>query len=181
MVKDWKLSRSEQMNDYRIFKTRRDIRVSPKTGKEHDFFVIESPDWVNIVAVTEDEEIVFINQFRHGISRPTLEIPGGMVDEGEDPFECARRELLEETGYTSDRFIEIGKVHPNPAIFNNICYSFLALSAEKVCEPEFEGTEDIENVLLPVSKIDDLIKRGEVTHSIVINALYFYQKYQNEY
>ena len=181
MVENWKLKRSEAMNDYRIFKTRRDIRISPKTGKEHDFFVIESPDWVNIIVVTEDNEIVFINQFRHGISSPTLEIPGGMVDEDESPLESARRELLEETGYSSENFIEIGKVHPNPAIFNNYCYIFLALSAVKVSEPKFEGTEDIENVLYPASKIDELIKRGKITHSIVINALYFYQKYQNEY
>ncbi|MGI9535284.1 MAG: NUDIX hydrolase [Thermodesulfobacteriota bacterium] len=181
MVKDWKLKNSEAMNEYRIFKTRRDVRLSPRTGKEHDFFVIESPDWVNIVAVTEDEDIVFINQFRHGISRPTLEIPGGMIDKGEKPVDSARRELLEETGYASEKFIEIGLVHPNPAIFNNACYTFLALSAEKVSEPEFEGTEDIENVLYPVSKIDELIKNREITHSLVLNALYFFQKYQNEY
>lgn len=177
MVMDWKLKRSDAMNDYRIFKTRRDVRVSPKTGKEHDFFVIESRDWVNIVAVTEDDDIVFINQFRHGISGITLEIPGGIVDEGENPIETARRELLEETGYSSENFIEIGRVHPNPAIFNNICYTFLALSTKKVSEPTFEGTEDIENVLYPSSKIDKLIKKGEITHSIVINALHFYQKY----
>ena len=176
MIKDWKLKKSEALNDYRIFKTRRDIRMSPITGREHDFFVIESPDWVNIVALTEDEEIIFINQFRHGISRPTLEIPGGMVDDGENPAESARRELLEETGYTSDNFKEIGKVHPNPAIFNNTCYTFLASSAKKVCDPKFEGTEDIENVLHPASRIDELIKKGKITHSIVINALHFYQK-----
>lgn len=178
MIMDWKLKRSEAMNDYRIFKTRKDVRVSPKTGKEHDFFVIESLDWVNVVAEANDGKIVFIRQFRHGISQPALEVPGGIVDEGEDPIESARRELLEETGYTSQDFKEIGKVHPNPAIFNNICYTFLARSAKKVCEPKFEGTEDIENVLYPASRIDELIKKGEITHSIVINALYFYQQYK---
>ena len=174
MVEDWKLKSTNPLHDYRIFKTRADIRQSPRTGNEHEFYVLESPDWVNIVAITEDEQVVLINQFRHGVSKSVLEIPGGMIDEGEQPIVSAERELLEETGYVGEEFIQIGCVHPNPALFDNICYTFLAKSAKKIKEPEFEGAEDIETVLYPVSDIKNMIKSGEITHSLVLNALFFY-------
>jgi len=177
MVADWKLKSTKPLHDYRIFRTRSDTRVSPLTGKEHEFYVLESPDWVNIVAVTDAEEIVLINQFRHGISGTVLEIPGGMIDDGEEPKLSAQRELLEETGYTSNEFLEIGKVHPNPALFDNLCYTFLAKSAKKIREPEFEGTEDIETILYPSKDIMELIQKGEITHSLVLNALFFYMNY----
>ena len=177
MVEDWKLKSTKPLHDYTIFRTRSDTRVSPRTGKEHEFYVLESPDWVNIVAVTDAEEIVLINQFRHGISSSVLEIPGGMIDEDEAPIFSAERELLEETGYGSDEFIEIGKVHPNPALFDNLCYTFLAKSAKKIKEPKFEGAEDIETVLYPVSDIIKLIQSGEISHSLVLNALFFYMNY----
>jgi len=177
MAADWKLKSTKPLNDYRIFRTRSDIRESPRTGKDHEFYVIESPDWVNIVAVTDENNIVFIEQFRHGISGTVLEIPGGMIEDGEEPKLSAQRELLEETGYTSEEFIEIGKVHPNPALFDNLCYTFLAKSAKKIKEPEFEGTEDIETILYPSKDIMELIQKGDITHSLVINALFFYMNY----
>jgi len=177
MVEDWKLKSTKPLHDYRIFRTRSDTRVSPRTGKEHEFYVLESPDWVNIVAVTDSQEIVLINQFRHGISGSVLEIPGGMIDEGEAPILSAERELLEETGYAANEFIEIGRVHPNPALFDNICYTFLAKSAKKIREPEFEGTEDIETILYPSKDIMELIQKGEISHSLVLNALFFYMNY----
>ncbi len=174
MVEDWKLKSSKPLHDYRIFKTRADVRKSPRTGDEHEFYVLESVDWVNIVAVTKEEKIVLINQFRHGVSASVLEIPGGMIDEGEEPIVSAERELLEETGFAAEEFIEIGCVHPNPALFDNMCYTFLAKSAVKVNEPEFEGAEDIETVLYDVSDIKKLIKTRKITHSLVLNALFFY-------
>ena len=177
MVADWKLISTRPLNDYRIFKTRADIRQSPRTGNEHEFYVLESVDWVNIVAVTEDDQIVLINQFRHGVSESVLEIPGGMIDEDEAPIKSAERELLEETGYAAEEFIELGCVHPNPALFDNRCYTYLAKSARKIKEPEFEGAEDIETVLYPVTEIKKLIQTGKITHSLVLNALFFYLNY----
>ena len=177
MVADWKLKSTRTLHDYRIFKSRGDTRESPRTGIEHEFYVLESPDWVNIVAVTDDDQIVLINQFRHGVSSSVLEIPGGMIDEGEEPVLSAERELLEETGYAAEEFVEIGCVHPNPAIFDNQCYTFLAKSAKKIKEPEFESAEDIETVLYPFSDIKKLIQSGEITHSLVLNALFFYLNY----
>ncbi len=116
MVKKWDLIKSEKLNSYRIFSTRRDIGISPVTGKEYDFYIIEAPTWVNVVAVTADNHIVLIEQYRHGIKSVTYEIPGGMVDPGESSLDAAKRELIEETGYSSEDWLPLGEVHPNPAI-----------------------------------------------------------------
>ena len=179
MVKKWNRRLSKILNSYRIFNTRKDTSVSPQTGNEHEFYVIESEDWVNVVAVTDKEEIVLIKQYRHGIMDLTIEIPGGMVESGEDPLESAKRELLEETGYESDRWIMIGTVNPNPAIMNNRCYSYLALDAVDSGFQRLDGTEDIDVTTLPIDKVYELISKGEITHSLVICALHFYCKHKN--
>jgi len=132
------------------------------------------PEWVNVVAVTPKEEIVLIRQFRHGTRAVTLEIPGGMVDPGETPLEAARRELLEETGYGTENRRLLGTVHPNPAIQDNSCYTYLATGAVKISEQQTEGTEDIEVFTAPVSETDKMVLEGNITHSLVIAALYWY-------
>jgi len=143
MIKNWNLIKSEKINSFRVFSTRKDTSLSPITGEEHDFYVVEAPDWVNVIAVTPDNQVVLIKQYRHGIKSVTLEIPGGTVEPGESPIEAGKRELLEETGYASDNWVCIGKVHPNPAMQNNNCYTFLARDARRVQAQGFEGTEDI--------------------------------------
>lgn len=174
MIKKWKLIKSEKINAYKIFSTRKDISLSPVTGKEHDFYVVEVPDWVNVVAITSDNQVVLIEQYRHGTESVTLEIPGGTVDPGESSLEAGKRELLEETGYASDDWIGIGKVHPNPAMQNNACYTFLARGARKIQVQSFEGTEDIAVSLTPASNIQNLVSEGRVTHALVIAAFYWY-------
>ncbi|MGH7792436.1 MAG: NUDIX hydrolase [Thermodesulfobacteriota bacterium] len=179
MIKKWDLIKSEKLHTCRVFSTRRDVSVSPVTGKEHDFYVIEAPDWINVVAITPDDRIVLIKQYRHGIQSLTLEIPGGMVDPGESPLEAAKRELLEETGYASDEWVFIGMVHPNPAIQNNSCHMFIAKDVRKVQEPNFEGTEDIDSFLAPADHIPNLVAEGKITHSLVIGAFYWYCLYNS--
>ena len=180
MIKKWNVVESKQMGSYRVFSTRMDRSLSPVSGKEHDFYVIQAPDWINVVAITSDERIVLINQYRHGIQSVTLEIPGGMVDPGETPLQAARRELLEETGYTSDEWVYMGKVHPNPAIQNNICHMFLANGVKKVQEPNFEGTEDIDCFLAPAKDMPNLVAEGKITHSLVVGAFYWYCLYKDK-
>lgn len=174
MIKDWDLLKTAITETNRVFSVRRDTALSPVTGKEHDFHVIEAPDWVNVVAVTPKDEIVLIKQYRHGIRRVTIEIPGGMIDPGETPLEAAKRELLEETGYEAGGWEEIGKVVPNPAIQDNRCYTYLATSADKVKEPEFDNTEDIETYTVAGGDIINMVKDGQITHSLVLDAFYFY-------
>ena len=178
MVKKWKKLDSEQIANYRIFKMRKDVRRSPRTGAEHSFFVLESPDWVNVVALTPENQVVMIHQFRHGTAEITLEIPGGMVDSHEnDPAEAIRRELLEETGYAAEEIIHIGTVAPNPAFLNNRCYTYLALTARWQQEPQFDGAEDIAVELIPIEEIAGLIGNGRITHALVVAAFYHYENY----
>lgn len=174
MVKDWDLLNSVEVESNRVFRVRKDTALSPVTGKEHDFHVIDAPDWVNVVAVTTGGDIVLIKQYRHGIRSVTIEVPGGMIDPGESPLEAAKRELLEETGYEAQSWQLIGQVVPNPAIQDNRCYTYLAGSAVKIKEPEFDNTEDIETYTAAANDVTSMVKEGKITHSLVLDAFYFY-------
>ncbi len=132
MIKKWNVVSSKQLESNKIFSVRKDTSVSPITGNEHDFFVVEAPDWINVVAITEHDEVILIEQYRHGIQSVTVEIPGGMVDPGEEPLQTAKRELLEETGYAGNNWVSIGEVFPNPAMQNNKCYTFLLLTVKRL-------------------------------------------------
>ncbi len=171
----WPVVRSTPEADYRIFAVRRDRAVSPRTGREHPFIVLETPDWVNVVPVTRDGDAVMVRQYRHGLRQLTLEIPGGMVDAGEDPAESARRELLEETGYAPDRLVPLGWVHPQPAFQTNRCHTYLAVDCRRVTEPSPDAAEDLEVVLVPVASLPDRVAAGEITHGLVLAALYRYE------
>ncbi len=147
---------------------------SDRTGIEKDFFKLDFPRWVNIVACTEKKEIVLIRQYRFGSDRIELEIPGGAVDEGELPLEAGLRELLEETGYTGDNARIIGKVCPNPAIQDNFCYTVLVENVRKVAEPTLDEMEDIEVLTLSEDETFALIHDGTINHGLVLNGLMFY-------
>lgn len=174
MPKKWKLISSTPDKSYRVFNLRTDHACSPRTGESHDFFVMESRSWVNIIPITPDEQVVMVRQYRHGTRELTLEIPGGLVEAGDSPEEAARRELREETGYAGDRLILLGSVHPNPAIQNNECFTYLARNVYSAGEPEQDEKEDIEVVLHPLADIPGLIQKKEITHSLVVVAFYYY-------
>jgi 8-oxo-dGTP pyrophosphatase MutT (NUDIX family) len=148
------------------------IARSPTSGEEHDFYCIESAEWVNVVPVTTDGQVVMVRQFRHGSQTLTLEIPGGMIDAGETPAEAALRELLEETGYTAERAIPAGAVNPNPALFGNRVHTFVAPGVEKVAEIRNEGAEETWVELVPASEIPRLVRAGEIDHALVLAGLY---------
>ncbi len=175
MIEKWKIKKNTPLNDYKIFSTRRHSAISPFDGKSHDFYVIDSPDWVNIIAVTAKEEIVLIKQFRHGTKEITLEIPGGIIEPEESPLKCAKRELLEETGFTSSQWKRIGGMRPNPAIMSNHCTTFIARDCEKTSETSFDGTEKIETLLMSPQEVRRHLREGTINHCIVVAAfgLYF--------
>ncbi len=168
----WRRVESKKIADCRVFKVREDLSERAGDAKRATFFVVENPDWVNIIAVTVDEKVVLIEQFRHGAETIVLEIPGGMVDENESPENAARRELLEETGFSSDEFIYLGKSQPNPAIQNNWIYHYLALNCEKMAETKFDEHESVITKLVLLDEIPGLIRNEKITHSLVLAAFY---------
>lgn len=181
MVQKWDKLTSESLGDYRIFKARADTTRSPRTGKEHTFFVLEAPDWINVIPITPEGKVVMIHQFRHGNKEITLEIPGGMMDaEDPSPAETARRELLEETGYEVDDVIHIGSVAPNPAFLDNQLHTFLATNARWKQTPQFDGAEDIAVEEIDLAEIPHLIATGRITHALVVAAFYHYEHYKRE-
>ena len=178
--KPWPRISSRIDRSFRIFDLRMDRSVSPRTGEEYDFIVLESAPWVNVIALTDRDEVVLIRQYRHGIREVTLEIPGGLADETDDPLAAAKRELLEETGYRGEEWIDLGYVHPNPAIQNNRCHTFLALGAKPVGTQSLDDKEDIAVILKPLAEIPRLIQEGAITHSLVICAFWrFFMEYRS--
>jgi len=173
MLKNWKLLNSRIDKDYRIFKVRVEQAVSPRTAQAGEFYTLDSGSWVNVVPITETGDVVMIRQYRHGTHRVHLEIPGGLVDEA-DPRDAAKRELAEETGYEGDDAVFLGSVSPNPALFNNRCYTYLVENVQKTRPLSLDPNEDIEVELVPLAQIPLLISEGLVDHALVITAFQFY-------
>src|SRR5688572_15281470 len=122
----WRVVSRTPVRDYRIFRSMALRAAHPQTGAERDFTVLDVPDWVNVIALTRDDRVVLIRQYRHGVDDMRVEIPGGMVDPGEEHAAAARRELAEETGYTAASWRHVGSVEPNPAIQGNRLHTWLA-------------------------------------------------------
>src|SRR5436853_5185998 len=170
----WERLASEIAYACRIFSIRRDRSRFSRDDAEHEFHVLESTDWVNIIPVTTAQEVVLVRQFRHGIRDCTLEIPGGMVDADDaSPLVAARREMIEESGYDSDRVEALGSIHPNPAIQNNRCHSFVAYDVEARHDTHFDTTEETEVVLVPLARIPELVRAGDIDHALVVVAFHW--------
>jgi 8-oxo-dGTP pyrophosphatase MutT (NUDIX family) len=148
-------------------------RCELPNGYALDAHLLEYDDEIMIFALTKRQEVVLIKQYRHGVQQAILELPGGSVDEGETPLEAAKRELMEETGYASDIFIEVGHGSPNPAIYTNRIYSFLALDVEQIGKQSIYDAENIEVLLFPLDKVISMAKRGDLIHSLNITTLFF--------
>ncbi len=171
--KAWTLLESRTVSDHQIFRIRNDIYRFEPTGLTRDFVVMESPDWVNVVPITDDGQVVLIRQFRHGIRAVNLEIPGGIIDPHEPPEKAALRELREETGYTANHVRQLCRVRPNPAIQDNYQYCYVAEGCRLASRPKLDPFEHIEVVLFRLDEVPGLIQREEICNALVINAFYF--------
>lgn len=141
-------------------------------GNLLDATTFQFRSWANIVALTNENQVVLVKQYRHGIGEVMSEFPGGVVELGEDPMVGAERELLEETGYEASRFLQIGKIYPNPALQTNALHCFLALDVEKVAEQHLDAGEDIEVHLMPFDELVETAKRGEFPHALMTAVLF---------
>jgi len=157
--------------EYRIFTTTFEDLENPRTGRRMERVVVDAPDWVNVVALTPDREVIVVKQHRFGVSAPTIEIPGGMVDPGEEPIEAAMRELREETGYEAESWTALGHVAPNPAFLNNRCHHFLAEGCKVTGEQRQDPGEDIHVGAMPLDQMRARILDGSVDHSLVLSAM----------
>ena len=173
MVRPWKRLDISEIYKASIFTVRKERSRSERSGREHEFDILETSDWVNVIAVTAEGNTALIRQYRHGTREVTLEIPGGMVEQNEPPLEAARRELAEETGFTAERWEQIGVVEPNPAFQTNRTYTFIARGARRTVKPRPDPNEEIEVEQHPLKEIPGLMRDGTIKHALVVCAFFY--------
>ena len=170
-MKPWRRLGSERLTRCAVFDLDR-VRFEPPEGPARDFWVVDAPDWINVIPLTEERRVVMVRQYRFGIEGFTLEIPGGMCDRGETPEAAARRELREETGFEARDLVPLGWVHPNPAVQTNRCHTFLALGARPAGPQQPDEDESLEVSTVPLLDVPGLIRDGSITHALVVVAFH---------
>lgn len=167
----WKKLRSNTGPELPLFRTRIDFLEHPTSSEKFERLVLEAPDWVNVVAITEDGKSVLVEQYRFGIGDLTLEPVGGIVDAGEKPLAAAKRELLEETGFGGGRWHYLGSVQANPAFHNNLCHHWLAEDVQEMQAPTPDEGEAIRVHLVTLDQIKTAIAEGRLIHALALSAL----------
>ncbi len=142
------------------------------SGKPYKAYVFEFASWANVVALTKNNEVVLVKQYRHGVQEVLLELPGGVVDDGENPLEGAKRELMEETGYSAGNIVEVGRLYPNPAIQQNTLYCYLATDVELAGEQHLDEAEEIEVQLIPLDELIEMTRQGKFLHALHVAVLF---------
>lgn len=170
----WKIRKSEYIYQSQWLTVRKDAVLTDKGIAIDDFYVLEYPTWVNVIAITTDGKFIIEQQYRHGIQQKVYEICAGTCETGEEPLDAAKRELLEETGFGEGKWSLIGKFTPNPNSMSNWCYSFLAEGVSKIQEPHQEPTENIHIYQMSADKVLSMMKDGDIVEGIMLAPLWHY-------
>ena len=169
----WKVLESEYLFNEPWLTIRRDKCELPNGNIMPAFYVQEYPAWASAFALTKDNKVLMIKQYRHGIEEVTIEVPGGVVDKGEEPSTAIRRELLEETGYEFESFEFLGKVCANPSTADNYLHMYLARGGEKVAEQKLDETEDVEVVIYTIDEVKQLLKENKIVQSLHVSCIFY--------
>lgn len=173
-LKPWKILESNYLRPRYRFDN-----VELPNGKVFEATALEFRAWASVLALTKKQEVVLVKQYRHGAQNVVWEFPGGVVEDGEDPLDGVRRELLEETGFTTSKIIEVGNFYANPALQTNLMYGYLAYDAEKTDVQKFDEFEDIEVHLVPLDELIAMTKRGEFLSGLQVAVLFHALAYMN--
>lgn len=177
-VRPWMVRGAKRLFEHPLFSLD-EQSLEAENGDRRTAFVLHPADWVNIIALSDDDRVLLVRQWRYGLAAESLEIPGGVVEPEEEALAAARRELLEETGFEADEWLHLGTVEPNPAFQSNHCSSWLARGLRRIGEPEGDGEEEIRVEWASLGRIPELISNAEIRHSLVIAAFYFYERWKS--
>ncbi len=171
---DWKVLKSQYIVKDTWLTVRADTCELPSLNTIDPYYVFEYPTWINVVALTTRDDMVLVRLYRHGIGKTVLELPSGRVDTADDfVLSAARRELLEETGYGGGKWVETGRLSPNPANHTNMVHSFLATGVETVSEPIWDETERVEIILMPLTDAVELVRKNGFFQALHVGSLFF--------
>ncbi|MDR1657413.1 MAG: NUDIX hydrolase [Deltaproteobacteria bacterium] len=173
-LKQWQLIDESVTYQTPVFNVLDRRCLSPKDGREKTFACLQSPEWVNVLAVTAEGKFLLVDQFRHGSRDFCLEIPGGVVEPGQSLEETARRELMEETGYSAARLELLCSFKPNPALFSNRVHTFLAYEAAPTGQTDFDENEEMSLSLATIDELKAMILDGRIDHALMVAAISFY-------
>jgi ADP-ribose pyrophosphatase len=179
-VRSWRVTDRETLFSHRLFDLRREsLEGEVPEGESgaapvREALTLDAPSWVNVIALAPGGRVLLVRQWRYGIGGPTLEIPGGMVEGGEEAQAAAGRELFEETGYRAGRLTYLGEVEPNPAFITNRCVTYIAEELAQVGDPEGDGEEELTVESVALTEIPQLIVSGAIRHALVIAAFYLF-------
>lgn len=168
----WQRLNSRELLHTRVFDVRASEFRHPDRAEGKEFLVIDAPDWAVVAPVTPNGELVLVKQFRFGVQQLSLELPGGVIERGEDPAEAAVRELAEETGYRGSDAVVLGTVHPNPAIQSNRAHLIVVPDVKLTTAPDWDADEELSVTLVPVADVLALARKGEITHALMLNMLF---------
>lgn len=175
IIKPWKILKSTIVVDRPWLRARCDEVLIPSTSKVHpEYYVLEYPSWVNTIAIDREGRFIMVRQYRHGLGEILTELCAGVVENGEDPLDAARRELAEETGYGGGTWSRLMVIAANPGSQNNLTYCFLAEDVELLGDQHLDETEDIEVVVLSRDEVFEMLRNDRIRQALMAAPLWKY-------